>query len=141
MNMTAKRKYKLSKFLEVLSLRSVSTGVIARKIKCAQSTALRYLRELKASKQVIERRVSNTINLWKITGKRILLIDVDSKIPNLALMKISTWHKIVNDGEIDAVRVGYSDAKKIFRRNTAKSLFIDLKCPNCKKEFEWEVKT
>jgi len=25
--------------------------------------------------------------------KRIMLIDVDSKMPNLALMKISTYHK------------------------------------------------
>ncbi|GAH85140.1 unnamed protein product, partial [marine sediment metagenome] len=27
------------------------------------------------------------------SGMRILLIDIDSKIPNLALMKLSTWHK------------------------------------------------
>src|SRR5450759_2107173 len=66
-------------------------------IKCAQSTALRYLRELKKAKQVIEQRISNTINLWKLTGKRILLIDVDSKIPNFALMKISTYHKAKGD--------------------------------------------
>ena len=95
--MAAKRKYELSKFLEVLSLRSMSTGVIARNIKCAQSTALRYLRELKKAKQVIEQRISNTINLWKLTGKRILLIDVDSTIPNLALMKISAYHKAKGD--------------------------------------------
>ena len=95
--MPAKRKFELSKFLEVLSLRSVSTGVIARKIKCAQSTALRYLRELKKAKQVIEQRISNTINLWKLTGKRILLVDVDSTIPNLALMKISSWYKDKGD--------------------------------------------
>src|SRR5665647_1750833 len=95
--MAAKRKFKLVNFLEVLSLRSVSTGVIARKIKCAQSTALRYLRELKKAKQVIEQRISNTINLWKLTGKRILLIDVDSTIPNLALMKISAYHKVKGD--------------------------------------------
>jgi radical SAM superfamily enzyme YgiQ (UPF0313 family) len=31
--------------------------------------------------------------VWKLTGKRILLVDADSKIPNLALMKISAWHK------------------------------------------------
>src|SRR5665647_1473604 len=96
--MPAKRKYELSKFLEVLSSSSsLSTGIIARKLKCHISTALRYLRELKASKQVIEQRISNTINLWKLTGKRILLVDVDSKIPNLALMKISTWHKACGD--------------------------------------------
>jgi hypothetical protein len=49
--------------------------------------------------------------------------------------------KIIEDGETVAVRLGFSDVKKLFRRKTAKSLFIDLKCPNCKKEFEWEVKT
>ena len=95
--MPQKRKYKLENFLEVLSLRSMSTGIIARKIKCAMSTALRYLRELKAAKQVIEKRISNTINLWKLTGKRIMLIDVDSTIPNLALMKISTYYKSKGD--------------------------------------------
>ena len=93
MNMPAKRKFELCKFLEVLSIRSISTGTVARKVKCHVSTALRYLRELKKAKQVIEQRISNTINLWKLTGKRILLIDVDSKIPNLALMKISSFHK------------------------------------------------
>jgi hypothetical protein len=91
--MPAKRKYKFENFVEVLSIKSMSTGIIARKVKCAQSTALRYLRELKATKQVIEKRISNTINMWKLTGKRIMLIDVDSTIPNLALMKISTWYK------------------------------------------------
>jgi len=95
--MPAKRKFELSKFLEVLSLRSISTGTVARKVKCHISTALRYLRELKKAKQVIEQRISNTINLWKLTGKRILLIDIDSKIPNLALMKISSFHKAKGD--------------------------------------------
>ena len=92
--MAAKRKFKLDNFLEVLTIKSgLSTGVTARKIKCHISTALRYLRELKTAKQVIERRISNTINLWKLTGKRILLVDVDSTIPNLALMKISSFYK------------------------------------------------
>jgi len=95
--MPAKRKFKLDNFLEVISLKSLSTGTIARKVKCHISTVLRYPRELKASKQVIERRVSNTINLWKLTGKRILLIDVDSKILNLTLMKLSAYHKAKGD--------------------------------------------
>jgi hypothetical protein len=96
--MPAKRKFKLDNFLEVLTIRSgLSTGTVARKVKCHISTARRYLRELKASKQVIEKRISNTINLWRLTGKRILLIDVDSTIPNLALMKISAWHKAKGD--------------------------------------------
>jgi DNA-directed RNA polymerase subunit RPC12/RpoP len=48
--------------------------------------------------------------------------------------------KIVEDGETVAVRFGLADIKKTFRRKTPKSLYIDLACPNCKKEFEWEVK-
>jgi len=39
--MPQKRKYKLENFLEVLSIKSLSTGVIARKLKCCSSTALR----------------------------------------------------------------------------------------------------
>ena len=96
--MPAKRKFKLDNFLKVLAIKSgLSTGVIARRLKCHISTARRYLRKLKKVKQVIEQRISNTINLWKLTGKRILLIDVDSTIPNLALMKISTYHKAKGD--------------------------------------------
>ena len=79
MNMPAKRKFKLESFLDILAVKSMSTGTIARKVKCHISTALRYLCELKRAKQVIEQRISNTINLWGVTGKRILLIDVDSK--------------------------------------------------------------
>lgn len=33
----------------------------------------------------------------KTTSKRIAIYDVDSKIPNLALMKISAWHKAQGD--------------------------------------------
>jgi len=133
----------LSKFLEVLSLRSMSTGTIARRLKCHIITALRYLRELKKAKKVIEKRISNTINLWKLTRtvlhqldpkiiyphydfkhlteqyfeigmklddfliqlvkycrKRILLVDVDSKSPNFALMMISTYHKVKGDNVV-----------------------------------------
>ena len=65
--MPAKRKFKLDNFLEVLTIKSgLSTGVIARKVKCHISTALRYLRELKKARQVIEQRISNTINLWRL---------------------------------------------------------------------------
>lgn len=32
-----------------------------------------------------------------MTSKRVLLIDVDSKIPNLALMKLAAWHKAQGD--------------------------------------------
>jgi hypothetical protein len=85
--MPQKRIFKLEKFLDFLAGKSLRTGTIARKVKCHISTALRYLRELKKARQVIERRISNTINFWKRTGKRILFVDVDSTIPNLALMK------------------------------------------------------
>jgi hypothetical protein len=56
--------------------------------------------ELKRAKHIIEQRISNTINLWRVTGKRILLIDVDSKISNLALMKISAYHKVKGDNVV-----------------------------------------
>lgn len=103
----------------------LSTGVIARKIKCHISTALRYLRDLKRAKQVIEQRISNTINQWKLTGKRILLIDVDSKITNLALAKISAWHTAKGDNVtlIRGSQVDLSDkpdqiyASIIFKKN------------------------
>ncbi|WP_440946944.1 hypothetical protein ACSAZL_01210 [Methanosarcina sp. T3] len=48
--------------------------------------------------------------------------------------------KIVEDGETVVVRLGFSDIKKTLRRENTKKLHIDLTCPNCKKEFEWEVK-
>ena len=96
--MHQKRKYSLKNFLDILAVKSgLSTGVIARKVKCAQSTALRYLRELKGLGDVIEQRISNTINLWRVTGKGILLVDLDSTISNLVLMKISTYHKAKGD--------------------------------------------
>ena len=34
---------------------------------------------------------------------RVCLIDVDSKIPNVALMKVSAWHKVNGD----EVKLGY----------------------------------
>ncbi|WP_155396482.1 MULTISPECIES: hypothetical protein [Methanosarcina] len=46
----------------------------------------------------------------------------------------------MEDGTTVAVRFGLSDIKKVFSRKTPKSLYIDLACPNCKKEFEWEAK-
>ena len=63
------------------------------------------------------------------------------KCPQCGYQYRTDIEKIVEDGEIVAVRLGFSDVKKLFSRNTVKSLFIDLKCPNCEKEFEWEVKT
>ena len=63
------------------------------------------------------------------------------KCPHCGYQYRTDIKKIVEDGKIVAVRLGFSDVKKLFRRNTVKNLFIDLKCPNCEKEFEWEVKT
>ena len=123
--MPAKRKFKLDNFLEVLTIKSgLSTGTIARKIKCHISTALRYLRELKKAKQVIEQRISNTINLWRVTGKRILLVDVDSKIPNLALMKISTYHK-AKDDNVKLVKIKLKRRKDGTLKEGAKVDFSD----------------
>ena len=42
---------------------------------------------------------------------KILLIDVDSKIPNLALMKISAYHKSIGD----AVGFNVEDPDKIYK--------------------------
>lgn len=39
--------------------------------------------------------------------KRVLLVDVDSTIPNLALMKLSTYHKSIGDS-VDFIKVGVS---------------------------------
>jgi len=51
--------------------------------------------------------------------------------------------KIVEDGEAVAVLFGLSDVKNAFSRKAPKKLDIDLTCTNadCKKVFEWEVKT
>lgn len=57
--------------------------------------------------------------------KRVLLIDVDSKMPNLALMKISMWHKKKGD----VVGFGISDPDTVyvscvFEQNRSKALGI-----------------
>ncbi|AKB43525.1 hypothetical protein [Methanosarcina vacuolata] len=62
------------------------------------------------------------------------------KCPHCGYKYRTNVDKIVEDGETVAVRFGLSDIKKVFSRRTPKSMFIDLACPNCKKEFEWEVK-
>jgi DNA N-6-adenine-methyltransferase (Dam) len=62
--MPAKRKFNVKDFLELLYI-PLSTGELARKLRCNRGTALKYLKELKAKKQVLETRISNTLNLWK----------------------------------------------------------------------------
>ena len=99
---------------------------------------MRYLIELKKAKQVIEQRISNTINLWKLTGKRILLIDVDSKIPNLALMKLSAWHKERGDNValLRGSQVELGDkpdkiyASIIYKKNRHSLDYLIAQCPD-----------
>ena len=64
------------------------------------------------------------------------------KCPHCGYRYRTNTKEIVDDGDTVVLkRMSFPDFNKIVRRNTAKSLFIDLKCPNCEKEFEWEVKT
>lgn len=64
------------------------------------------------------------------------------KCPHCEFIYHTNIKEIVDDGDIVALkRMSFPDFNKIFRRNTAKSLFIDLTCPNCTKIFEWEVNT
>lgn len=64
------------------------------------------------------------------------------KCPHCGYRYRTDIEKIVENGETVVVRVfGLSGVKEIPGGKATKSLYIDLKCPNCKKEFEWEVKT
>jgi DNA-directed RNA polymerase subunit RPC12/RpoP len=63
------------------------------------------------------------------------------KCPHCGYKYRTNIEKIAEDGETVVVRLGFSDVKETFRRKTAKNLFIDFTCPNCEKEFEYEVKT
>ena len=66
--MPAKRNFNVKDFLSVLRKGStLSTCNIAKTLHCHRTTALRYLRELKAKKQIVETRISNTLNVWKLT--------------------------------------------------------------------------
>jgi endogenous inhibitor of DNA gyrase (YacG/DUF329 family) len=62
------------------------------------------------------------------------------KCPHCGYKYYTDVEKISEDGKTVVVRLGVSDIKKVFSRKTPKNLCIDLSCPNCKKEFEWEVK-
>lgn len=60
--------------------------------------------------------------VWYGEGMKVALIDVDSKIPNLALMKLSAWHRqrgdlLVIEGDVD---VAY--ASKVFTYTEEKQL-------------------
>jgi hypothetical protein len=64
--MPAKRIFNMKDFLALLHT-PLSTGDIARKIHCNRGNALKYLKELISAKHVIEERVSNTLNIWRLT--------------------------------------------------------------------------
>ena len=66
--MPAKRIFNVDDFLILLNNGILSTGEISRKIRCNRGTALKYLKELKAKKQVLETRISNTVNMWRLNG-------------------------------------------------------------------------
>jgi len=63
--------------------------------------------------------------------KKVLLVDVDSKIPNLALMKISAYHKSINDivgfniGDPDLVYASIIFSKNHWKGNGIKSMYPD----------------
>jgi hypothetical protein len=83
-NMPAKRNFKVDDFLALLHI-PLSTGDIARRLKCNRGTALKYLRELKAKKQVIETRITTNLNVWKLTlfGNPILIGDCSQTLKQL----------------------------------------------------------
>lgn len=63
------------------------------------------------------------------------------KCPHCEYKYRTDLEKIKKDGKTNLVRgLGLSDFEKILGRKKLKSIYLDLKCPICKKEFEWEVK-
>ena len=84
--MPAKRNFNVKDFLSVLRKGStLSTGNIAKTLHCHRTTALRYLRELKAKKQIVETRISNTLNVWKLTRcGNILMGDCAETLKSIA---------------------------------------------------------
>jgi DNA modification methylase len=72
--MAAKRNFDKNSFLSLLSNEPLSTGIIARKIRCDKVTALKYLRELKAEKIVVETRINHKTNVWQLNFENQILI-------------------------------------------------------------------
>ena len=72
--MAAKRNFDKNSFLALLTTKSISTGCIAKKMRCDKVTALKYLRELKTEKRVIETRISSTSNVWQLNFENQILI-------------------------------------------------------------------
>src|SRR5665647_127715 len=84
--MSAKRNFNSNDILSVLKTGNFSTGEIARKIRCDRVTALKYLRELKAQKHVVETRISTNLNLWQLTSSenQILMGDCEETLKSIA---------------------------------------------------------
>ena len=65
-----------------------------------------------------------------LDSKKILLVDVDSSLPNLVLMKLSTYHKALGD-EIELLKIGYSglpgERKKVLIDNDKyKQVYVSI---------------
>jgi predicted methyltransferase len=72
--MSAQRNFDTKDILFLLSKEALSTGNVAKQIRCSRITALKYLRELKAEKRVIETRISSTSNVWQLNFDNQILI-------------------------------------------------------------------
>ena len=85
--MAAKRNFDKNSFLALLTAKSMSTGDIAKKMRCDKVTALKYLRELKAEKRVIETRISSTSNVWELNFENQILIGDCAETLKLAIVE------------------------------------------------------
>ena len=72
--MSAQRNFDTKDILFLLSKEALSTGDVAKQIRCSRITALKYIRELKAEKRVIETRISSTSNVWQLNFDNQILI-------------------------------------------------------------------
>src|SRR5665647_197408 len=72
--MSAQRNFDTKDILFLLSKEALSTGNVAKQIRCSRITALKYLRELKDEKRVIETRISSTSNVWQLNFDNQILI-------------------------------------------------------------------
>jgi len=66
-----------------------------------------------------------------------VLMDLETlKCPHCGYVYRIDIKKVERDGKTVAVRGSKSNVKPSF----SKEMYIDQKCPNCDKEFEWPVK-
>jgi len=82
--MSAQRNFDTKDILFLLSKEALSTGDVAKQIRCSRITALKYLKELKAEKRVKETRISNTSNVWQLNfDNQILIGDCAETLKNI----------------------------------------------------------